>query len=243
MDPHLPIQFRVDRNAEQVLLVMPAITTYAETVFMFQHPEHPLPDGTMRAIHTHAYMFETNCIRETVRDRIKTLFSLKGETFETSNTCGKKFKNRPMDLSGAWCYGSKFATIAPFFLKNISPEQVEQLNEYARKLGKTLSDKSPTTQIIYVKDAKTLKPTQHQNATRIFIILQSKYTNEEITFNDIPDLHTKAFNEVFEYLRQNKIFCGRYKLLEYVEAVLLMTGEASYKSNVYSAFLKRFSQS
>jgi len=244
MDPFLPIQFRVDRTEHDVLVHAETLSRAAATVFMFQHPK----EGKCKRIHTHGYLFETNVIRETFRDRLKKAFSLDKEVYETSNYCGKNDR-RPLDISGAWCYGSKFATIAPFYLKNISPVQVEQLNEYARTMRKTYSDKSSPAlgPIVYVKETPKTKPTQYQNAKNIYEHLFDTYIhksgeldNKPKDFDEIPNLSQVVFNATFQYLRTNKIFCGRYKMIEYAEAVMLMTGTEDYRNSCYKGFEKRF---
>jgi len=133
MNPNL--QFRVDRRYHDVSGVMDRLFKPADSGFVFEHPPTPKKDW-----HIHGYMFNPTIVVKTLRGKVKTLLSTRNNDYETSNTCGED--HRPIDMSGAFAYGSKFDTIAVSWTKNISPDLLEQLRSYARTLGETIGTAS-----------------------------------------------------------------------------------------------------
>lgn len=124
---------------------------------------------------------------------------------------------------------------------------MELLNEYARKRkGELYPDQSPMIIEVLQKPNKN-KPTQYQNAKNIYEYLFDTYIHKSgdldgkpEDFDEIPNLPKLVFSETTKYLRNNKVFCGRFKLIEYAEAVMLMTGSEFYEESCFKGFEKRF---
>jgi len=136
-------QYRVDRVWDDIH------STYDEwkeldkctTAFLFEHP----PTKKGKAQHCHGYLFDTPSKYKTFQGNVKKAFSLIDADYETSQTCGKGDKKKSIDLSGAWMYASKGATLRAKSLKNISPQQVEELDKYARDNWVQHTEKTPET--------------------------------------------------------------------------------------------------
>jgi len=116
-------------DAKEALL---AYTPTMHPCFIFQHTA----DATDKRTHCHAYYFNNTVKRKFFCEKLTKTLKLNGD-YESSDSCSKEEK-RQLDLSGAWCYGSKWGTIAPSFIKNISPDIVEQLTAYS--IGKRPKD-------------------------------------------------------------------------------------------------------
>ena len=138
-------QVRVTRRWEEVSPFF--INTLSKTDKGFVFPHYMDAEN----IHIHAYYFKYITKRKSYAEQLTKKLDISGAQYETSSQCGKKPNTRPLDVSGAWAYGSKFGTIAPVYLKNISPALVEELNEYARtffdkKAAPNATSPPPTTQ-------------------------------------------------------------------------------------------------
>lgn len=117
-------QVRVPRTYDEAKEALVASTPALHPCFIFQHHA----DDSLRRTHCHAYYFNNKIQRKTHGGNISKALGLQGD-YETSSSASKH--GAPLDLSGAWCYGSKWGRYAPSFVKNISPDILEQLKAYA----------------------------------------------------------------------------------------------------------------
>lgn len=118
-------QVRVPRNYAEAKEALLASVPALHPCFVFQHD----PDTSEQRVHCHAYYFHNQIKRKSFAEGLTKALQLNGD-YATSSSCSPK-DPRPLDLSGAWCYGSKWGRYAPSFMKNISPDIVEQLKAYA----------------------------------------------------------------------------------------------------------------
>lgn len=139
------VQFRVDRHVNDVSGTFSRIFKPCDQAFLFEHPPTP-----QKATHIHGYLFNVSIQVPSFRKNVKEAFSMKPNDYEVSDKCGES--KQPLDMSGAYAYGSKFDTIAPSFIKNISPDLLEDLRMYARELGKTIQSARESR-----KDVKKVK--------------------------------------------------------------------------------------
>lgn len=209
-----------------------------EKGFVFQHPE----DEEVARTHVHGYMFNPTISRKTVSEQIAKKLGLKGNTdFSTSDKCGKK-DPRPIDISGAWTYGSKFATIAPSFQKNISPVEVDELQAIASNwtYNKLASKSAPTTSLVVLKEIKVKqKPTLYQHVTECANSITSTYP--DIYKADVGDMRRRVFELAFQYIQSHELFMGKYKQLDFLDMVLTKIDCTEYKKLLFHDFLKRTS--
>lgn len=219
-------QFRVDRTFADVSGVIPDWKEIKKchVAFMFEHPETP-----KKVRHLHGYLLGTISAFKTFQGNVKTTFSLENNDYETSQVCGKERKN--IDLSGAWCYGSKWGTIAPVFLKNISPEQVEELNEYARKQWR-----EPHT-----NDGKSVvKENLYKNHYDIAEKIAHEAMNKVIEGSSMRAVVLVYYETTVKYLHKNRI-CFDERNIEklMITAMSSIVGSEPEKA-VRSKILSRF---
>lgn len=203
-----------------------------EQGFAFEHP----PDEKVKRLHVHGYMFGSSLERKTVsQDWIKKKLGLIGnKDFYTSDKCGED-ENR-LDMSGAYAYGSKWDTIAASYLKNISPDLLEQLKQYARPFRprETNIVTSFTPQVVQDKSTKL---TQYQHVSACVLSLMDQHPQVvRMTLDDSKEL---IFNHVFAYFRAQKLFMGKYKQLDFFDMVLTTLDSKEYKDSLFADFLKR----
>lgn len=126
------IQFRVSRDWSDISGVYTHISSLAEKMAVFQHT----PDQGCSKLHYHMYAFGVKIGEDTLRKFLKkqSLYDSSGNPdWALSQTCGKRGKTRPVDLSGAWIYGSKGKISDAFNLrKNISPATVVELEALSK---------------------------------------------------------------------------------------------------------------
>lgn len=181
-------QFRIDRSFSDVSGVISSWKEFnkAHQAFMFEHPE-----TKDKVRHMHGYLLGTVSAFKTFQGNVKKTFSVKDFDYETSNKCGKERKD--IDLSGAWTYGSKFGTIAPSFLKNISPVQVEELNEYARKQKREQ----------HTNDGKSVKENLYKNHYEIAEKIHNSVSIPE--GSSMRAVITLYYETTVKYLHKNRI--------------------------------------
>lgn len=121
-------QFRIDRVFVDVSGSLETFFTKADKGFVFEHPSTP-----EKGVHCHGYMFQMPITIKRLRAKVKETFSLKNNDYESSDKCGKK--RLPLDLSGAYAYGSRFGTLRPLWLKNIPLTVLEELRIYSQNIG------------------------------------------------------------------------------------------------------------
>lgn len=231
------IQFRIHREWCDVSGVMVSMFEKCEKGFVFQHPE----DEEVARTHVHGYLFSPTISRKTLSEQIAKKLNLKGNTdFSTSDKCGKK-DPRPIDISGAWTYGSKFATIAPSFLKNISPAEVEELQACASNWTYTkLASKSAPTSLVVLKEIKVkTKPTLYQHVQACATSITE--ARPDIYKADIGDMRRQVFELSFSYIQSHELFMGKYKQLDFMDMVLTKLNCTEYKNMLFHDFVKRTS--
>jgi len=234
------IQFRIHRAWCDVSGVMVSLLEKCEKGFVFQHEQ----DEEVARTHVHGYMFDTTVSRKTLSEQISKKLNLKGNTdFQTSDKCGRK-DPRPIDLSGAWVYGSKFATTEVSYTKNISTELLDELQACASNwtFHKIASKSAPTSELVVLKEIKVkTKPTQYQHVTEVVKLI-----------NDVhPDLISKPFSEkrrcifevTYKYFQDQQLFMGKFKQLDFLDMVLMKWGCSEYKNILFADFTRRTSNS
>lgn len=207
----------------------------AQTSFIFEHPA----DEEVNRLHIHAFLFDFPIKRKTLSGYISKTFNLKGNTdFFTSENCSRT-DPRPIDLSGSYCYGSKWDSIAPLFAKFNSPDTMDKLRIYARSKGTPIniaSKSNPTTIILKEIKVKS-KPTQYQHLQNV---LQRCMTEElDIMRQPIEIMRRRIFEVTFNYFKENEMFMGKFKQLDFLDMVMLKLDCADYKKNLWDEFQKR----
>lgn len=226
-------QVRIHRTYDDVGTSLLQFSDKSNISFTFEHPA----DEEVSRIHIHQYNFDLSIKYDAISARIKKL-GLKGNSdFSVSGTCGKD--KRPLDLSGAWMYGSKFGTIAPKYVKNLTPEQVEQLNEYARfkiPQGVTVASVGSVPQ-----QPKEKLKTRHQHITEVALeVLTPEYV--KLAPRD-PQRIRIVRDTCLSYMRNHQIFCGKWKTVEFIESVLLNIGDESFFDAVSTQLEKNLGHS
>lgn len=220
-------QLRIHRPYDDVASSIKQFSELSQTSFTFEHPQ----DDEVTRIHIHQYNFDLSIKYDAISQRIKKL-GLKGNSdFSVSGTCGKD--KRPLDISGAWIYGSKFGTLAPKHVKNLTPEEVEQLNEYARQFA----DKNPhKVRLVPEQQPKEKPKTRHQHIIEVALeVLTPEYV--KLAARD-PQRIRIVRDTCLAYMRKHQIFCGKWKTVEFIESVLLNIGDESFNDAVSSQLEK-----
>lgn len=232
----VPLQFRIHREFSDVSGIVVSMFDKCEKGFLFQHDK----DEEVARTHIHGFLFEPTVTRKTLSEQIAKKLHLKGNTdFFTSDKCSKK-NPRPLDISGAYCYGSKWDTLAPIFQKNISPVELEELRCYSRKMGtyNNIASSTHTTDIVVIKEVKVkTKPTQYQHLTNVVNRINDQFP-ELFKFSPLEQ-RTKVFEIAFNYFRENELFMGRYKQLDFLDMVLLKLDCVEYKTTLFTDFTRR----
>lgn len=209
----------------------------AETSFVFQHEA----DEEVSRTHIHAFMFGLPLERKTLSGYIKKEFNLIGnKDFFTSEKCSK-VDPRPIDLSGSYCYGSKWDTLEPLFLKIISPDIVDELRTYSRSKRDSISIASKSTNVlntVIIKEIKTkTKPTQYQHLQNVLQLINSDESN--ILLQPIEIMRKRIFDITFQYFKTHELFMGKFKQLDFLDMVMLKLDCAEYKFSLFQDFQKR----
>jgi len=222
---YMNFQFRVDRHWHDISgtfglwIELPK----CHQAFTFEHPQSPT-----KCTHTHGYVFGSISAYKTFQGNVKTAFSLKAYDYETSKTAGTL--KVPLDVSGAWAYGSRFATVAPKYLKNISPDQVEELNDYARKLFQRIYGKPHNQQSVSkVLDKQDKKPSVVKDYYSIAQEIGSEY-NELLT-DEMNKLqrHKLLFRTITRKLHEKRI-CLEKKTIEKFMITILTSPSSKYQN-------------
>lgn len=236
----IPVQFRIHRAWGDVSGVVVPLLEKCSQGFVFQHP----PDAKVKRIHIHGYMFEPSITKKTIsQEWIKEKLNLTGnEDFSTRDECGSSGKEKIMDISGAFCYGSKWDTIAPIYSKNISPDLMEELRSYSRKMG-TLNNihgnSVNRTEIVVLKEVKDkVKPTLYKHCMTVVSRLNELYPKLMFDTQEIQ-LET-VFETSYNYFRENELFMGKYKQLDFMDMVLMKWGNKHYKNVLFADYSKRY---
>lgn len=214
-------QLRIHRSWEEARPVLNQFIDICDTAVIFEHP----PDEEVKRIHVHGYFFNISLKDDAVRDRIKK-HGLKGNTdFFVSGQCGKD--RRPLDLSGAWQYGTKPEELRPVFLKNISPALSEELQGYARR--------------VYAKYGNNITPAASPQGETKQKKLTQYHHIKEIAANCLTPDYLRldsdqrvavVLEETWQYLRSNGIKSDKWGIVKWVEAVLLELDDKVLKDAV-----------
>lgn len=213
-------QLRIHRSWEEARPVLNQFIDICDKAVVFEHP----PDDEVKRIHVHGYFFNITLKDDAVRDRIKK-HGLKGNTdFFVSGQCGKD--RRPLDLSGAWQYGTKQDAMRPVFTKNISPAISEELQDYARR--------------IYAKYGKNISPAASQGEQKQKKVTQYQHIKEiaancltpEFLRLDSDQRVAVVHEETWRYLRENGIKSHKWGIVQWTEGVLLELDDPTLKSAV-----------
>lgn len=203
--------------------------------FLFQHEA----DEEVARQHIHGYLFESRIKRATLSEQIAAKLNITGnKDFFTLDKCSKKDR-RPLDMSGAYCYGSKWDTIAPSYLKNISPDLLDELRSYSRSRAPNSNASSclivDSNTVIVNK--KNTKPTQYQHVqTCVTMILTNSPEIVKMRFDDSKEI---IFDQTFAYFRAQEMFMGKYKQLDFLDMVMLKLGVTEYKDALFADFCAR----
>jgi len=237
------VQFRIHKQYSDVSGLVVSLFDKCTQGFVFEHPA----DEDVNRVHIHGYMFETSICRKSISEYIKKKFDLNGNSdFFTSVSAGGRkqlAQRKDIDMSGAYCYGSKWDTIAASFTKNISPVLLEQLKNYSRKMGtfNNIARNSVTTEIVVLKEIKTKsKPTQYQHI--ITIVNRINDLNPDLQSKPLAERQRVVFEMVYSYFRENELFMGKYKQLDFLDNVLLRLGDIDYKKTLFADFAHRTSR-
>lgn len=234
------IQFRIHREYKDVSGFVVSMLEKCTEGFVFQHPE----DEEVNRLHIHGYMFGPFISRKTCSEQIAKALNLKGNTdFFTSDKCSRK-SPKPLDLSGAFCYGSKWDTIAPVYLKNISPDLLVELRSYSQKMGTLNNIQRNTvnkTEIVVLKEIKVKqKPTQYQHC--ITVVNRINELHPDLFSKPLAEQRRCIFEICYNYFRESELFMGKYKQLDFMDMVLMKWNCPEYKTLLFADFTKRTSQ-
>lgn len=202
--------------------------------FSFQHDA----DEEVARTHVHSYFFGCTTMFKSYADKIPEKLGISGtENFYTSQLCSKRDR-RPLDISGAWCYGSKWGTVAPKYLKNISSDEVEQLQRYARSKA-TIGNIARGSNTVIIKEIKVkTKPTQYEHAKTCVQRIMQTYP-EVVTSDDTTQNMDKIFTVAYAYFRESQLFMGKYKQLDFLDMVLVLLNSPDYQVQLRRAFFSR----
>lgn len=213
-------QVRISRPWYDISGSMIKLADKSETAVCFEHP----PDDEVSRRHCHCYFMNINLKYDAMNERLKKLFpDISGNRdFAISGTAGKR--KGPIDLSGAYIYGTTEAFHAPKWLKNISMSTVEELQESARRFYAKRGDTAQASSIKAV--AKQKKLTRYEQVREI---AARCLTPEFLKMGESQRIKIVR-EEVKSYLRSNGIFCGVIKTSEYIECVLLDLEDESFNT-------------
>lgn len=213
-------QLRIHLPWAEAKPVLNQFIDICDTAVVFEHP----PDEDVKRVHVHGYFFNISLKDDAVRDRIKK-HGLKGNTdFFVSGQCGKD--RRPLDLSGAWQYGTKQEAMRPVFTKNISPAISEELQDYAQRIyAKYGKDISPAAS---QGEQTTKKVTQYQHIKEI----AANCLSPEYLRLDADQRVAVVHEETWQYLRSNGIKSHKWGIVQWTEAVLLELDDPCLKKAV-----------
>lgn len=234
------VQFRIHRSWSDVSgIVVSNFFSKCEKGFLFQHEA----DEEVARQHVHGYLFGLSIKRSSLSEQIATKLNLNGNAdFFTSEKCSKS-NPRPLDISGAYCYGSKFNTIAPLFLKNISPVLLEQLQAYAESRKPISKLAAQFTDVLsLIADNPSPPPvkkkmTQYEHVSACVDMIIETYP--DVFRVSLDESKETIFNQTFAYFRAQQLFMGKYKQLDFLDMVLVKLGTQEYKDSLFHDFLKR----
>lgn len=215
-------QVRVHRRWDETKDVLLKLGQISDHSVIFEHP----PDEKVKRIHVHAYFFHLRLKDDAIRERIRKT-GLKGnEDFAVSGQCGED--RRPLDLSGAWAYGTKKDALRPVWINNISPAIVEELQDYARRFHAKWDNISPAASAVTGAPAPKKNKNRYQHVQDI----AANVLDPEFLKLDHVARIKRVRNATKEYLRNNQIFCGVIKTCEYIECVMANLDDETFDQAV-----------
>lgn len=215
-------QVRIHRRWDETETVLKKLSDISDYSVVFEHP----PDEKVKRIHVHAYFFNLNLKDDAIRERLKKT-GLKGnEDFAVSGQCGDD--RRPLDLSGAWTYGTKPEALRPVFINNISPAIIEELQEYARRFYAKYKRDNITPAASLQGDTKVKKMTQYNHIKEI----AANCLTPDYLRLDSDQRVAVVLEETWQYLRSNGIKSDKWGIVKWVEAVLLELDDKVLKDAV-----------
>lgn len=237
MKPHF--QSRIHLEWVDVSGFVVSYMDKAEKGFAFQHNA----DEEVNRTHVHSYFFSPTVETKSYSEQVAKKLGLKGQhQFYTSDKCSKKDK-RALDISGAWCYGSKWGTIAPVFTKNISPDLVDELQKYAKSkatMGNIASGTIRTEMVILKEIQLKTKPTQYEHAKKCAAMVLERHPQILTTLDGSTQENlTNIFNVAYEYFRTSGLYMGKYKQLDFMDMVMVHINAADYRNILLNNFIKR----
>lgn len=132
-------QVRIHRDFYTVKDILNDYFEQSEIAFVFQHDA----DNEVNRTHCHSYMFKLNKQRSTIDGYLRKRY--KGnEDFSVSQTCGKK--KRPVDVLGAWCYGTTKNLISPSYVKGLTETEQEFLMKEAKEFWDKMAEAEKSRQ-------------------------------------------------------------------------------------------------
>lgn len=189
------------------------ISSLSDKMAVFIHE----PEKGCSRRHFHMYAFGFTQSEATLRKFLKK----QSHIYDTSGnpewvlklTCGRGKNIRPIDLSGAWIYGTTKDKIPDAFnlRKNISPVQVEQLKDLAKSFwddGKTID----------LNGHSIKKPSQKDDKYDIVdMIIHDFNTEHKCTYECVDALHLKRCYELaIGILHKKRIRWHAFDLDRYV---------------------------
>lgn len=205
-------QVRIKRPWSDISGVVKSLSDKSEQCFVFEH----YPTQVSKT-HIHCYLFDMRIKYDAIADRIKK-FGLKGNSdFSVSGTCGKD--RRPLDVSGAWTYGTKPEAMRPVWVKNISSVISEELQEGARRFYAKRENTIPAASV------KAEKVKQKSKYAHVKEIAANCLTPEYLRLEPSERVAV-VLDEVWKYLRANQIFSDKWGTVKWCECVLLELDDA-----------------
>lgn len=205
-------QIRIKRRWCDISGVIKGLSSKSDKCFAFEH----YAEQASKA-HVHCYVFNIKLKYDAISDRVKKL-GLKGnQDFSVAGACGKD--RRPLDVSGAWTYGTKPEALRPVWVENISPAVIEELSEGARRF---YAKRDNTTPAVSVKAEKVKQKSKYAHVKEI----AANCLSPEFLRLDCDQRVAVVLKETWSYLRQNQIFSDKWGIVKWCEAVLLELDDA-----------------
>lgn len=141
-------QVRIHRDYFTVKDVMTEYLEQSDIAFIFQHDA----DDEVSRTHCHVYCFNLRRQRSTIDGYLRKRFNKGNGDFSVSQTCGKK--KRPLDVIGAWIYGTKEEAIEPSYTKGLNESEIAFLKqeavEFYQKLNEARKSRDKALEIVEV---------------------------------------------------------------------------------------------
>lgn len=114
-------QVRIHREYDEIKDMLEDYVAQSAIAFGFQHEA----DEEVSRTHCHTYYFGLKKAKNTVDKYFRSRFTGGNADFSVSQTCGKK--KRPLDVVGAWNYGTTEKLLEPTYTHGLSEEEIKYL--------------------------------------------------------------------------------------------------------------------